>query len=128
MNIEHVAVAANSEEESDNFFIDLLGLKKSRSFIVSKDKMEQFFGVNKEQDVIRYESSHMSVEVFVTNDDSKALDIYTHSCLLVNNRDALVDKAKTLNFPIIKVPRTDSDSYYLFIKDNWNNLYEIKEI
>ena len=128
MNIEHVAVASNSEEESDKFFIALLGLKKSRSFIVSKDKMEQFFGVSKEQDVIRYEKSHLSVEVFVTNDDSKARDVFTHSCLLVSNRDELVDKARTLNFPVIKVPRSDSDSYYLFIKDSWNNLYEIKEI
>ena len=128
MNIEHIAVASNSEADSDKFFIDLLGLKKSRSFIVSKDKMEQFFDVSKEQDVIRYESSHMSVEVFVTKDDSKARDIFTHSCLLVSNRDELVDKAKKMNFPVIKVPRTDSDSYYLFLKDNWNNLYEIKEI
>ena len=128
MNIEHIAVASNSEVESNKFFVDLLGLKKSRSFNVSKDKMERFFGVSKEQNVIRYEGSHLSVEVFVTNDDSKARDIYTHSCLLVNNRDALVDKAKALNFPIIKVPRSDSDSYYLFIKDNWNNIYEIKEI
>jgi len=128
MNIEHIAVASNSKEDSDKFFINLLGLKKSRSFIVSKDKMAQFFGVSKEQDVIRYESSHISDEVFLTKDDSKARDIFTHSCLLVSNRDELVDKAKKLNFPVIKVPRTDSNSYYLFIKDNWNNLYEIKEI
>lgn len=128
MEIEHIAVASNSEEESDKFFVDLLGLKKSRSFIVSKDKMEQFFGVSKEQDVIRYENANISVEVFVTKDNSKARDIFTHSCLLVNNRDELVNKAKTMNFPVIKVPRTDSNSYYLFIKDNWENLYEIKEI
>jgi hypothetical protein len=128
MKIEHVAVASNFEEDSDKFFINLLGLKKSRSFVVSKDKMEQFFGVSKEQDVIRYESSHMSVEVFLTKDDTKARDIFTHSCLLVSNRDELVDKAKKMNFPVIKVPRTDSDSYYLFLKDNYNNLYEIKEI
>ena len=128
MDIDHIAVTSNSEEESDKFFVDLLGLKKSRSFVVSKDKMEQFFGVSKEQDVIRYESHSMSVEVFVTNDDSKARDIFTHSCLLVDKRDDLVKKAKAMSFPVIKVPRADSNSYYLFIIDNWENLYEVKEL
>jgi catechol 2,3-dioxygenase-like lactoylglutathione lyase family enzyme len=128
MDIEHIAVASNSEEDSDKFFVDLLGLKKSRSFIVSTDKMEQFFGVSKEQDVIRYENANISVEVFITDDDSKVGDIFTHSCLLVDNRDELVRKAREMEFQVIQVPRTDSDSYYLFIRDNFNNLYEIKEI
>jgi len=125
MNIEHVAVASNSEEDSDKFFISLLGLKKSRSFIVSAEKMEQFFGVNKEHNVIRYEDDNVSVEVFITDDDSKSRDIFTHPCLLVDNRDELVRKAKEMEFQVIQVPR-DSDSYYLFIKDNFQNIYEIK--
>ena len=128
MDLEHVAVASNSEEESDKFFIDLLGLKKSRSFIVSTDKMEKFFGVSKEQEVIRYEDKDIAVEVFITNDKSKSEDIYSHFCLLVENRDDLVANARAMKFPVIKVPRTDNNSYYLFIKDNYNNLYEIKEI
>ena len=128
MNIEHIAIASNSEEDSDEFFATLLGLKKSRSFIVSADKMEQFFGVSKEQNVIRYDNANISVEVFITDDDSKAKDLFTHSCLLVDNRDELVRRAREMKFQVIQVPRTDSDSYYLFIKDNFQNIYEIKEI
>jgi len=30
LKIEHIALASNSELESDNFFIDLLGLEKIR--------------------------------------------------------------------------------------------------
>ena len=127
MNIEHIAIASNSEEDSDEFFATLLGLKKSRSFIVSTDKMEQFFGVSKEQNVIRYDNANISVEVFITDDDSKARDLFTHSCLLVDNRDELVRRAREMQFQVIQVPRTDSDSYYLFIKDNFQNIYEIKE-
>ncbi len=126
MNIEHIAVASNSEEESDKFFINLLGLKKSRTFVVSSDKMVQFFGVSKEHKAIRYDEAHISVEVFITGDDTKARDIFTHPCLLVDNRDELVRKAKEMQFQVIQVPRTDSDSYYLFIKDDFQNLYEIK--
>lgn len=127
MKAEHIAIASNSEEDSDRFFINLLGLKKSRSFIVSRDKMEQFFGVSKDHDVIRYEGAKISVEVFLTDDNSKARDIFTHSCLLVDNRDELVRKAKEMQFQVIQVPRADSESYYLFIKDNFQNMYEIKE-
>jgi len=128
MDIEHIAIASNSEEDSDNFFMSLLGLKKVRSFTVSTDKMEQFFGVSKEQNVIRYDNANIAVEVFITGDDSKSKDLFTHSCLLVEHRDELVRKATAMQFPVIKVPRTDSDSYYLFIKDNFQNIYEIKEI
>ena len=128
MKVEHIAIASNSEEDSDKFFVTLLGLKKSRSFIVSADKMEQFFGVSKEQNVIRYDNANISVEVFITDDDSKARDLFTHSCLLVDNRDELVRRAREMKFQVIQVPRTDSDSYYLFIKDNFQNIYEIKEI
>ena len=127
MDIEHIALTSNSEEDSDKFFMNLLGLKKSRSFTVSTDKMEQFFGVSKEQNVIRYDNANISVEIFITDDDSKAKDTFTHSCLLVDNRDELVRRAGEMQFQVIQVPRTDSDSYYLFIKDNFHNIYEIKE-
>ena len=128
MKIEHIAIAYNSEEESDKFFIGLLGCKKTRSFSVSPDLTEQFFGIKKEQLIIRYENENSSFEVFITNDDSKSQDTFTHSCLLVQDRDRLVKKAKSMNFKTIQVPRKDSDSYYLFIKDYHGNLYEVKDL
>ena len=126
MKIEHIAVASNSEADSDKFFMELLGLKKSRSFIVSANKMVKFFGVNKDQNFIRYENMNFGVEVIITEDDSKAKDIYTHPCLIIEERDKLVEKALSMGFPVIKVPRDDGSGYYLFIKDNYDNLYEIK--
>jgi catechol 2,3-dioxygenase-like lactoylglutathione lyase family enzyme len=127
MKIDHIAIACCSESDSDKFFIDLLGLKKVRTFRVSSDLMEKFFGVKKEQEIIRYENDDLSVEVFITNDDRKAKDIFTHSCLIVKNRDKFVEKASSMGFTVIKVPRKNSDGYYLFIKDSYQNLYEIKE-
>ena len=126
MRIEHIAVASKSEADSDKFFVDLLGLKKSRSFSVSADKMAVFFGVNKDQEFVRYDNEDLSVEVIITGDNSKANDIFTHSCLLIEEREELINKAQTLGFPIIKLDREDGNGYYLFIKDNYDNLYEIK--
>ncbi len=126
MKIEHLAVSSNSEEDSDNFFIKLLGLKKLRSFVVSSDLMEQFFKVKNENKVIRYGNEGVSVEVFITDDKSKALDKFTHMCLVIEDRAKLIDTARQMNYEVIKVPRKNSDVFYLFLKDKFGNLYEIK--
>ena len=126
MKIEHLAVSSNSEEDSDNFFIKLLGLKKLRSFVVSSDLMEQFFKVKKEHKVIRYGNEDVSIEVFITDDKSKVLDKFTHICLVIEDRAKLINTARQMNYEVIKVPRKNSDVFYLFLKDKFDNLYEIK--
>ena len=127
MKLEHIAVAFNSEQESDKFFLDLLGLKKARSFSVSADLMEQFFGINKESKAVRYEGENINVEVFLTEDDSKTKDSLTHNCFLVEDPEELLAKAQSMGFPIIKVPRKDT-GYYYFLLDSTGNRYEIKKI
>ncbi len=126
MRIDHIAVASNSENSSDKFFIDLLGLRKVRTFIVNENLMEKFFGVKKEQEIIRYSDEKIDIEVFITKDNSNVKDIFTHSCLIIEDRDRLVSKARLMGYDVIKVPRENSDIYYLFIKDSYGNLYEIK--
>ncbi|MFX1389589.1 MAG: VOC family protein [Promethearchaeota archaeon] len=127
MKIEHIAVGYNSEEEADNFFINLLELEKIRSKSVPPDLMEKFFSVKKEQKFIVYGKEDSNFEVFITNDKSKAKDVFTHSCLIIENRDELVNRASSLGFKVIKIPRKDGKGYYLFIRDLFHNLYEIKE-
>ena len=127
MKIEHVAVSMNSEKDSDMFFMDLLKLKKTRSFTVNAELIQQFFGISKEQLIIRYsDGKGMDFEVFITNDDGKTRDRFTHLCIVIENKDELLERAKSLGFSTIKVPRKDGESYYLFIKDTHGNLYEIK--
>jgi len=126
LKIEHVAVSSNTEEDSDRFFIELLGMEKERAFVVSDDLIEQFFGVRKELKIIRYGKDDVSVESFITNDNSKVNDLFTHICLIIEDREKLIEKATELNFEVIKVPRKNSDGFYLFLKDNYGNLFEIK--
>ena len=126
LKIEHIAVSANSAEDSDKFFIELLDLKKERDFFVNDELMEQFFGVKKKQRIIRYGNGEVSFEAFITNDSSKIIDRFTHFCLIIENREKLVEKANELNFKVIKVPRNKSEGYYLFLRDDFGNLYEIK--
>ena len=127
MKVEHIAIGYNSEEEADRFFINLLGLEKGRSKFVSADLMKDFFGVRNEHKFIVYSSNQAIFEVFITNNKTRAQDIFTHSCLLVEDREKLLSKASSMGYKIIKVPRKDGNGYYLFIRDLFRNLYEIKE-
>lgn len=125
MKLEHFAVAANSEADADKFFGQLLGMEKIRSFDVSAALMEQFFGVNKDHHVVRYECDAFNAEIFISDDNSKVQDIFTHNCLLVKDPEDLLLRAKKMGLQTIKVPRQGTGFYY-FIKDFFNNLYEIK--
>ena len=127
LHLEHIAVASNSEKNSDKFFISLLGMKKTREFDISSELMNKIFGISKETHAIRYESYHLNVEVFIINDNSKAKDIYTHNCLLVKDPDKFVSQADSMEFPIKKIPRKKT-GYYYFTNDLFGNLYEIKQI
>ena len=126
MKIEHIAVSSNSEEKADIFFINLLELKKVRDFVVPEDLMEKFFNVKKDQRVLRYENEDLRVEAFITDDKNQALDRFTHTCLIIEDRIKLIERAKKLNFEVIQVPRKNSDGFYLFLKDSYGNLFEIK--
>ncbi|MBY9016537.1 MAG: VOC family protein [Candidatus Lokiarchaeota archaeon] len=126
MKIEHIAVCSNSEEKADEFFINLLELKKVRSFVVSDVLMEQFFKIKRKQKIIRYENEDLRVEAFITDDKNQALDRFTHTCLIIEDRIKLIERAKKLNIEVIQVPRKDSDNFYLFLKDSYGNLFEIK--
>ncbi|MHA2282242.1 MAG: VOC family protein [Promethearchaeota archaeon] len=127
MKIEHIAVGSNSEEDSDKFFMELFGLNKIRSKSVSVDLMDNFFGVKREHRFVMYGDEKLIFEVCITNDTSKAHDVFTHCCIIIENRDELVNKAASMGFEFVKVPRKDSNGYYLFVKDSFQNLYEIKE-
>jgi len=126
MKLIHFAVASNSEEESNKFFTKLLNLKETRDFSVPANLIEKFFEVKKEQRIIRYESENIVAEVFITEDQSKRKDTFTHICLEVENRDKMVKEARELGFKVIKIPRENGEGYYLFIRDSFGNIYEIK--
>ena len=127
MKVEHIAVGYNSEEGADKFFIELLGLKKIRSKLVTADLMKDFFGIKKEYKFVIYKDDESTFEVFITNDKSSVKDKFTHSCLFVENRDEFLTRASSMGYKTVKVPRKDSHGYYLFIRDSFQNLYEIKE-
>ncbi|MHA1885279.1 MAG: VOC family protein [Promethearchaeota archaeon] len=127
MEIEHIAVGSNSEEDADKFFVGLLGLKKIRAKTVSADLVENFFGINREHRFIQYGDDNSNFEIFITDDTTRASDIFTHTCIVIENRDEVIEKGTSMGFKFIRIPRKDGNGYYLFVRDLFNNLYEIKQ-
>lgn len=127
MKMEHYAVASRTEEESERFYVHLLGLKKIREFNVSAELMKALFGLEKSSRVIRYADEEMDIEVFITDDESQAQDTFTHGCILVAQRDDFLRKAQSQGFKTRQVPKPNTETYHLFIKDSYGNNYEVKE-
>ncbi|MBD3194179.1 MAG: hypothetical protein GF317_03935 [Candidatus Lokiarchaeota archaeon] len=126
MKLEHFALSSKSIEDSDEFFGDILGFTKTRDFQVNADLMEQFFGVKKEQQILRYEKDTLSAEIFINKEEPSVKDTFTHICLVVEDRDKLIKNLAEYGYDYVKVTRKDKESYYLFIKDKFGNIYEIK--
>jgi catechol 2,3-dioxygenase-like lactoylglutathione lyase family enzyme len=123
--LNHVAVYCSSETESDKFYGNLLGLKKSSSRILPSALMGKIFGINTELKMINYSNNDICFEVFIGGE--KDLDVHTigHSCFEVDDREAFIKECETMNLKINKVPR--GDSFIFFISDYDKNLFEIKE-
>jgi catechol 2,3-dioxygenase-like lactoylglutathione lyase family enzyme len=126
MKLDHVAVAANSEEQANRFFVELLGLTRTRTASVPAEMMRDLFGIERETPMLRYGSEGIDVEVFVTGDESRALDTYTHCCLVVDDREAFCQRARSMGLGVIRVLKKSGGGEVVFVSDFFGNRYEIK--
>ncbi len=126
MRISHVALVSGSEEKSNRFYKEALGLKELRSTVIPAGLSKSLFGIDREFKVIDFGNEEMKFEVFVVGDErdvpSRRLD---HVCLEVENREALLKKWEGMGFEILRVQK--GDSLVIFLKDEDGNLFEIKE-
>jgi catechol 2,3-dioxygenase-like lactoylglutathione lyase family enzyme len=124
--LEHVAVASNTEEQADAFFGKLLGMEKTRTFTIPAEIMDELFGAEGEVRVVRYAGDALDAEVFITGDDSRVADRFTHLCLTVDDREALAARAESMGFSVKRARKKGGDGYVLFVEDFFGNRYEIK--
>ncbi len=127
MQIDHCAVPSRTAEDAEAFFAGLLGLKRLYSFRLPGELAVSIFDVNRELEVIRYGNDSLHVEVYLTGETDEEPPAFSHLCLLVKDRDTLARKAEEMNLEVRKVPKMEGNSYYLFIRDQAGNRYEIKE-
>ena len=124
MVLRHVGLTASSEENSDKFYEDLLGLEKSWAKTLPASLSKSIFNVDSELVMINYRDETSHFEIFVTGENRDNRRQIEHVCLEVGNLEVFLEKCRRLNVDISLIPK--GDKTLTFIKDFDGNLFEIE--
>jgi catechol 2,3-dioxygenase-like lactoylglutathione lyase family enzyme len=124
MKLHHIALVSSSEEKSDWFYRDVLGLEKKSARQIPADLMTQIFNIDKEARLINYSGSNgLLFEIFVTPVRENVP--VSHACLIVDDREAFLENCQQMDVPVHRIPRGDG-TFIVFVNDGDDNLFEIK--
>ena len=125
MRLKHVGLTCSSEENSDKFYQDLLGLNKSEPKTLPSDLSKAIFNLDAELPIINYMDRNVYFEIFITSENKSNNLKIEHLCLEVDDLTGFIDKCRSMNVEITQIPK--GDKTLTFIKDFDGNLFEIKE-
>ena len=124
MILQHVALTSSSEEKSDKFYQDLLGLQKSEPKTIPPTLSKALFDINSELKIINYLDENLHFEIFFSDQNSGGAKRNDHACLQIDDLEAFLEKCRTLQVKIVQAPK--GDKLLTFISDDDGNLFEIK--
>jgi catechol 2,3-dioxygenase-like lactoylglutathione lyase family enzyme len=126
MKLNHVALICRSEQSADDFYEAVLGLKKTKAFVLSSDLTHRIFGIEREYRVLVYGNDKFTAEIFVSERPAELGTGLEHICLEVKDREEFVERCKAKGVEVNRVPK--GDAMLTFVKDYDGNLFEIKEL
>jgi len=124
MHLKHVALVAGSEEKSDIFYSDLLGLTRSEAKILPLELSNAIFNIDNEIVMINYLNEHLHFEIFISDCAEDNNQRIAHTCLEIAGLDGFLKKCHSLNLDVARIPK--GDKTLTFIRDFDGNLFEIK--
>jgi len=125
MNLRHVALTCSSEEKANDFYQNLLGLKKSEPKTLPSSLSREIFDIDSELMIINYVSESVHFEIFIHTHNQRNNSRIDHVCLEVNDLPEFLQECRSLNVNIIQIPK--EESLITFISDYDDNLFEIKQ-
>ena len=123
MKLEHIALTVSEPADIKNFYLDILGMKEVKNFVLNKVHANKIFGIDKETSVFLLQKENIFLELFVTPEQKKKN--FEHICFAVKKREELVKNSLKQDYECIRIERDLFD--LLFIKDKSGNVFEIKE-
>lgn len=120
--LNHIALEASDRSQAETFYSSILGLRKEREFVVSREIGEKVFGIAKDIPVMVFSGGDVTFEIFVTG--RRNIASYSHTCLNVTNRAELVEKCETSGIGFTRLLKEGKE--LIFIRDFSGNLFEIK--
>jgi catechol 2,3-dioxygenase-like lactoylglutathione lyase family enzyme len=124
MQLKHVALVCRSEDKSDRFFTNLLGLQKVSSNTIPSTLVNQIFNIDSDLKIINYANDNIVFEVFIDNKKRAEKNKIEHICIQMENLGSFLETCRSMKIEIIQIPK--GDAFITFIKDDDGNLFEIK--
>ena len=124
MLLRHVGLTCSSEENSDRFYRDLLGLEKSGPKTLPTELSRAIFDIDAELPIINYMDNNVHFEIFISGQYGHPGGHIEHSCLDVGDLKSFLKKCREMGVEISQIPK--GDKTLTFIKDYDGNLFEIK--
>ena len=124
MQLKHIALVSSSEEKSDRFFTNLLGLEKVSSKTIPSTLVNQIFNIDSDLTIINYANDNIVFEVFIDNQKSAEKNKIEHICIQVENLEKFLERCRSIEIDVLQVPK--GDTRITFIKDDDGNLFEVK--
>ncbi len=124
MILRHVALTCSSEENSDRFYKDLLGLEKLEPKILPSSLSRTIFNIDNELRMINYTGKAVHFEIFIAKDSKRSANPIAHVAIEIDDQEAFLKKCAELDVNVSQIPR--GDRTLIFIRDFDGNLFEIK--
>ena len=124
MILKHLALTCSSEEKSDKFYQNLLGLQKSAPKTIPPSLSKALFDIDAELKIVNYTDDRLHFEIFFTDRTKSDPRPIEHACLEVDGLEEFLEKCRALQVTIIQAPK--GDKLITFISDDDGNLFEIK--
>ncbi len=125
MFLNHVALVCSSEDNSDRFYREVLGLEKMQSKVLPSDLSELIFGLEGEYKLVNYGNDNIKFEIFLSNQQLAEVKKLEHVCIEVEHLGKFLTKCAEMGIEILRIPK--GDSLMVFVRDYDGNLFEIKE-
>jgi len=125
MLLKHAGLTCSSEENSDKFYRDLLGLNKSEPKILPSNLAKAIFKLDAELQMINYMNDPIHFEIFIADQSSTSPRPIEHLCLEVDDLTGFIKKCRRLQVEVALIPK--GDKTLTFIKDFDGNLFEVTQ-
>jgi len=120
MKLHHLGIQV-IEEDVENFYVDILDFKISRTFSLTNEKSIDTFDINESPAIIYGSCGDVEIELFISK--SNLEKSFSHLCLQTENVENIVEKVKQ---KVYKIYVHKANETY-FISDSNNNIFEIKK-
>lgn len=122
MKLEHIALSISDYKEIEKFYMNILGMKQIKNFVLRKDLAANIFEINEEVYVFLLQKDRVVFEIFITAGYRKKT--FDHICISIKNREKFITKVLLNGYKVIRIEREHFD--LIFIKDKDENIFEIK--